>query len=96
MSLIFARAAEQHRALRLQYQDVLEAAYRVAEKETRGELLNERGLRAGIDSWSLFTHNQTFAAAYASEELIDHWARRPRPTFAEFERQMLEPDWRDE
>lgn len=78
------------RQLRLEFQDYQEHAYREAETETNGVLLNRRGKRAGIDPYSLFSGSDARARAYASEELIEHWLRHPRPVFEEFEAQARE------
>lgn len=89
MSLAFKIAVEQYHAVRDEYEVVLIAAYERAVNETNGAMVNRRGEAKGISDWDLFTHNALFAQAYASEELIEHWAKYPRPTFAAYERQML-------
>lgn len=90
MSILIKRAIEQYRELRDDYEVVLMAAYEQAADVTRGAMVNARGERAGVTDWDLFIHNDTYAMAYASEELVEHWARYPRPTFAAYERQMVE------
>jgi len=75
------------RECRAEYDDTLYAQYEAAEEATRGALLNVRGRAKGIDPFSLFMGNERRALAYASEELIEHWASHPRVTFAAFERQ---------
>lgn len=90
MSRIFALAASHWRSLQAEYETYREGAYERAETECNGVLLNQRGKKAGIDPYSLFMGNEARAHAYASEELIEHWSRHPRLTFAEFERQHLE------
>lgn len=92
MSVLFAAAASQWAVMRAEYETVRESHYVQALDATNGVLLNERGKRAGIDPYSLFMGNETRALAYASRELVDHWARTPRLTLAAFERQMLE-EW---
>ncbi|MDY0828563.1 hypothetical protein SK224_05415 [Microbacterium sp. BG28] len=92
-SSVFALAAARYHELRSDYELVLEAAYASAEAATNGHMLNRRAREAGISSWDLFTHNGTFARAYASEELLEHWASNPRPTFSSYEAQMQEPGW---
>lgn len=89
MSLAFQIAAETYRATRDEYDVVLLAAYDRAVEETNGAMVNRRGQAKGITDWDLFTHNGLYAQAYASEELIEHWAKCPRPTFASFEKQMI-------
>lgn len=89
MSLAFKLAVEQYHAIRGEYEVVLVAAYDLAADATNGAMVNRRGEAAGVSDWDLFRHHEAFAMAYASEELIEHWARHPRPTFAAFERQMI-------
>lgn len=86
-SPLFAQAIEQWRELRAEYEDHRVAAYLVAEEACRGAMLNARGRRAQIDALSLFMGTEARAHAYASPELIEHWATHPRVTFAQFERQ---------
>lgn len=90
MSAIFKLAAANWRAMRAEYENYREAAYERAETACNGVLLNERGKKAGVDAYSLFMGNEVRAYAYASEELVDHWARYPRLTFAAFEQQQLD------
>jgi hypothetical protein len=92
VSETFKAAAARWRALRQDYEDYRLAAYARAEHELNGRLLNERGARAAVDALSLFMGPEVRARAYASEELIEHWRRFPRVTFASFERQMLEAE----
>jgi len=82
-------AVEQYHAIRDEYEVVVIAAYERAVEVTNGAMVNRRGEAKGISDWDLFTHNTAYAMAYASEELVEHWARYPRPTFAAFERQMI-------
>ena len=89
-SLLIGRAVEQWHELRAEYELVLEAAYERAETACNGRLLNARGMRAGIDAYSLFMGNRARAYAYASEELVEHWRRYPRLTFTDYERQMIQ------
>lgn len=89
MSVIIQAAIERYREVRDEYEVVLIAAYERAADVTRGAMVNDRGRANGVTDWDLFTHNDTYARAYASEELIEHWAEYPRPTFARFERQSL-------
>lgn len=92
-SLVFRYAIAQYHAIRAEYDDLLHAAYVLAEKETTGMLLNARGVAKGIDAITLFMGPETRAHAYASEELLAHWERRPRITFAQYERERFEgPD----
>ncbi len=89
MSVIIQAAIERYREVRDEYEVVLIAAYEQAADVTRGAMVNDRGQAQGISDWDLFTHNDTFARAYATEELIEHWALHPRPTFAAYERQVI-------
>ncbi len=83
--------AEAQRAeARARYRELIAAAYLEAEEETRGAMLNARGVRGGIDTVSLFSGPEARAYAYASPELIEHWARRPRVTFAEYCAQTIQ------
>lgn len=82
------------RTLAQEFQLYREHAYRTAETETNGVLLNARGKAAGIDPYSLFHGPAQRAYAYASEELIEHWTIYPRPVFEEFERTRSEV-WAD-
>ncbi|WOF23812.1 hypothetical protein N8K70_03790 [Microbacterium betulae] len=92
----FVRDALDRRAqIRAEYEDVLWAAYEAAETACNGALLNRAGKTAGIDPVRLFRSNQTYANAYASEELLEHWATHPRPTFARYEQQRHDADTRE-
>lgn len=53
-------------------------------------MLNPRGVRAGVDSYSLFIGPEARAVAYASEELVEHWRTWPRPVFERFEREWMQ------
>lgn len=75
------------RECRADYDDTLYAQYEAAEEATRGAMLNARGRARGIDAFSLFMGPEVRALAYASEELVEHWATHPRVTFAAFEKQ---------
>jgi hypothetical protein len=85
MRSAFIQWAEAQRAeARAAFEDARLAAYVLAEDECNTHLLNARGERAGIDPYSLFMGTTARAYAYASEELIDHWQRRPRPIQRDF------------
>lgn len=92
MSLRFERALSEWRECREAFEIAREAAYEIAERETNGALLNDRGRAAGIDPYSLFIGPDVRARAYASEELLEHWERRRRVTFAAFEAAWPYPD----
>ncbi|MHC9046734.1 hypothetical protein ACYX8G_19280 [Microbacterium saperdae] len=86
MSLISDAFAE-WRECRAEYDETLYTQYAAAEEATRGAMLNARGRAKGIDPFSLFKGPEVRALAYASEELVEHWAAHPRVTFAKFEKQ---------
>jgi len=65
---------------RLDRQQLIEAEINRAEAETRGELVNAAGRRAGISVQELFTGREDKAIRYASPELLDYWQTHPRPT----------------
>lgn len=90
MSAIFKQAAATWHAARAEFEIVREAAFARAVNEIDGALLNARGRAKGIDPYSLFIGPEIRAQAYASEELIEHWARYPRPQWGRFERQYIE------
>lgn len=92
MSALFKAAANGWRVMRADFEIQREGAYLRAETACNGKLLNDRGRRAGIDPYSLFIGASARAYAYASEELIDHWARYPRLTLAEFEAQSFDQE----
>lgn len=77
----------QWRACREDYELALYAQYLRAEAATNAALLNARGRARQIDPLTLFMGPERRALAYASPELIEHWASDPRVTFAQFERQ---------
>jgi hypothetical protein len=89
MSLHFEAALDQWRECREDYELCLYAQYLRAEAVTNGALLNERGQARGIDALSLFMGPARRAHAYASPELIEHWEKNPRVTFAQFEHEWM-------
>jgi hypothetical protein len=92
VSLRFERALAEWRECRAAFEDRLEAEYALAERETGGALLNDRGRDAGVNAISLFMGNRVRAYAYASPELVEYWERRPRVTFAQFEASWPYPE----
>lgn len=92
MSLRFERAIAEYHECRAEYELALEAAYEAAAAACSDALLNDRGIRAGIDSRSLFMGNRRRAYAYASPELVEWWETHPRVTFADFERSWPYPE----
>lgn len=85
MSALIRDGFSAWRECRAEYDLLLYAAFERAEKATRGAMLNARGRAKGVDPFSLLMGPQARARAYASEELLEHWAKHPRVTFAEFE-----------
>lgn len=88
-SLIFEEAARQYRLMKEDWWAHVDAAYRLAETETNGVLVNKAGREKGIHGTALFTSNHAYAMKYASEELKDHWLTYPRPSLQKFEEQWL-------
>lgn len=90
MSSPYIRQALKLRAqARLEFEDYRLMAYERASEACRGRLLNRRGQAAQVDDYSLFMGPAIRAYAYASEELVEHWARYPRLTFEQFELQTF-------
>lgn len=83
---IVSEAFNAWRECRAEYDEILYAQFDAAEEATNGAMLNARGREKRIDPFTLFMGNETRARAYASEELIEHWEKHPRITFAMFER----------
>lgn len=90
-STIFRRAVDEYHECRAAYENAKLAAFIRAQDDTNGAMLNARGKRARIDVYSLFSGNETRARAYASEELLEHWARYPRVTYTQWEREYSSP-----
>lgn len=78
-----ARAAE-----RDEWQDAAYAQYLAADAELRGNLVNRRGMAAGIDDWSLWSGTEARALAYATEELRLWWQDHPRVTVTAYRDQI--------
>ncbi|OOB90316.1 hypothetical protein [Rathayibacter sp. VKM Ac-2630] len=95
-SPIFADALDRWKEMRADFELFLENAYERAETACNGRLLNDRGRRAGVDAYSLFYGTAVRARAYASPELVEHWAKYPRMTVAEYERQWPLPERSEE
>lgn len=74
----------------MEHRLIVQAEYEAAERDTNGVMLNARGRAARIDPYSLFTHNQTYFKAYASEELVEWRAQHGHVTFTAFEHNMTE------
>lgn len=84
------RAARQERARRRretaeqEYRDEVYRQLLRAEAETKGVMLNKRGLAAGVNERSLFTGPESRVRAYASPELFEFFESNPRPTRASY------------
>jgi hypothetical protein len=89
MSALVRAGFAGYREARDAYDSVLTLAYDRAEEATNGALLNARGRAKGINPATLFLGPAVRAYAYASPELVDHWEKHPRVTFAEFERRWM-------
>lgn len=75
---LMREALARRRALREEYELVLEAHIDAAEEATRGNMVSDRGVR------ELFMHGEAYANAYASDELKEFWLTHPRPTFEDY------------
>lgn len=89
-SPIFAQAATQWALMREEFDAALRCHVDAAEEACRGALLSPEGKAAGISVARLFSANRTTATRYASAELLEFWASRPRPTLAAFEEAWFE------
>ena len=86
-SPLVVAALEFRKALRDEFQDLLEALYQQAETETNGNMLNRRGHAEGVDPFTLLYGPWVRVDAFASEEYRDWLERSGRMTFDDFERQ---------
>lgn len=84
-SAIFAAAAADWRAMREEFDLVLEAAYKAAEEGAHGALLNRSGQREGVSAYSLLTGPWSRVEKYGTPELIEHFETVGRPSLADFE-----------
>lgn len=87
MEPFFEWAMQRRAEVRAAFDDYKLAAYELAAEACRGRLLNEKGIRAGVDALDLFEGNHVRANAYASPELKEHWESHQRPVFARFAQQ---------
>jgi hypothetical protein len=79
------RRRQRWAARKLARAEAVDAAWLAAEEGTKGNMLNRRGLEAGVNERTLFTGPESRARKYASEELLNWWETHPRPTEAYFE-----------
>lgn len=87
MSAIFTEAASLWKQMKIEYDAYRDAAYLLAERETNGVLVNAMGKFKGIYGTELFRGPEVWARKYASEELLEHWEKHPRPNLSRFEEQ---------
>lgn len=76
------RARRRRQTTESEYTDEVYRQWLQAESETRGVMLNKRGLAAGINERTLFTGPESRVVKYASPELIEYFESHPRPTRA--------------
>jgi len=74
------RARRRRQAAEQAYRDEVYRQWRAAEAATNGYMLNQTGLREGIDERSLFAGPESRVRKYASPELIQWFEAHPRPT----------------
>lgn len=91
-SPLIQAALDQQKLLRAEHHLIVESDYAAAELATNGAMLNERGQRAGINPFHLFTHNHTYFLAYASPELVEWREQHPHLPFKDYERAMLDQE----
>lgn len=78
--------------IRAWHQDEALQAWRRAEDDLRGQLLNPEARAAGrIDPRDLWTMNESHALTHASEDLQGWWDEHGRVTAAELKAQLLDP-----
>jgi hypothetical protein len=82
-----AAARRKREAARDEWQDGAYAQYLAAERETSGNLVNRRGVAAGVTDWSLWSGTEARARAYATEELRNFWDAHPRVTVTGYRQQ---------
>ena len=83
-------AASRQAAAKSEWYDAAFADYLAADNQTRGNMLNRRGIAAGIDAFSLWSGTDRRMRAYASEELVAWFDEHPRVTVTEYVRQARE------
>jgi hypothetical protein len=74
------RAQRRRQDAESEYRDEVYRQWLRAEAETKGVMLNKRGLAAGVNERSLFTGPESRVRAYASPELFEFFESNPRPT----------------
>lgn len=79
---------------RQQYDDYVAVQYDRAMIATNGQMVNERGRLAGVDSYSLFSGPVARVKKYGSEELQGFFGQNGRHTFASFHYSLF--TWRSD
>ena len=83
------RSRRARNAVAAEWYDMAHAQYLAAESATRGNLLNKRGVAAGIEPFSLWRGPESRALAYASWELREFWeSSSPRLTVQAYRDQL--------
>ncbi|MCB4209175.1 hypothetical protein [Arthrobacter sp. UM1] len=96
-SAIYDYAGKLWQRMRRDFDRDLRIAYFRAETDCNGFLLNKAAKQRGVHPLELFNGPLEHAKRYASEELLEHWQRHPRPCLAAFEKTWLEVYlWGDE
>lgn len=83
-------ALEQRKALRAEFELVIEAAHERAAEACNDRLLNRDAMRRGVTTYSLFVGPVTRAHRWASEELLEYWRTNRRLTFEDYEQQYVD------
>ena len=81
---------QQRAVIRAEFEQYRTALYVAADADCKGVLLNQLGLKRGIDPESLFEGPWSRVEKYASEELHQWFLEHPRQTYGEFESYYVE------
>jgi len=73
-------AGERKAAARMARDSEVEQAFLAAEAATNGNMVNRKGVRAGVSAQSLMTGSEARAMRYAHDDLLAYWERHPRPS----------------
>lgn len=74
---------------RASYRDHVYQLYLTAEDATNGHMLNRRAEGAGVDPHTLFVGSEARARKHASDELKAWWDEHNRPTFDQWQAELL-------
>jgi hypothetical protein len=77
------RAAARY-SRQLEQEDAIEASFVAAEAATRGNMVNRKGRSRDINPRALITGREETFRRYASDELMEFYSTRHRPTRASF------------